>query len=146
MQLNKNNIRIKQVRNSLIRSEYSQNPRNYIAQKRRWHRNVMFYSIKYRNLREFGRSISLSLIALSMLLIPIFSLQLGLIFLILWIILLLNGFLSRIRYLRILDETIKMAGSVSPLNILCSLFLDFVAWSLAFIDLFFPSSRHRWIQ
>jgi cellulose synthase/poly-beta-1,6-N-acetylglucosamine synthase-like glycosyltransferase len=146
MQLNKNNIRIKQVRNSLIRSEYSQYPLNYMAQKRRWHRNVMFYSIKFRNLREFGRSISLSLIALSMLLIPIFSLQLGLIFLILWIILLLNGFLSRIRYLRVLDESIRMAGSVSPLNILCSLFLDFIAWSLAFIDLFIPSSRHRRIQ
>jgi cellulose synthase/poly-beta-1,6-N-acetylglucosamine synthase-like glycosyltransferase len=144
LQLDKKNIRIKQIRNSLIRTEYSKNPANYIQQKRRWHRNVLLYSIKYRNLREFARTISLSLIALAMLFIPLCSLHFGPILLIIWILLLLKGLLSRRRYLRFLDQSMKTEVSLSSLEIIRSLFLDFIAWSLGLLDLFLPRNHHAW--
>lgn len=144
MELNQKKIRIRQVQNSLIRSEYPHNPKEYFWQKRRWHRNVLFYSLKYRNLRELARSFSLSVIALSMLLMPALSLLLGQLLLIPWICLLLNGFLSRKRYLHFLSSSNKCKVSVSSLDIFSSLFLDFGAWSFAILDLFFPSLRHIW--
>jgi cellulose synthase/poly-beta-1,6-N-acetylglucosamine synthase-like glycosyltransferase len=144
MGLNQKKIRIRQIRNSLIRSEYPHNPGEYISQKRRWHRNVLFYSLRYRNLRELARSFSLSVIALSMLLIPALSLLFGQLLLIPWICLLLNGFLSRQRYLHFLSSANNCKAPVSSLDILFSLFLDFGAWSLAVLDLFFPGLRRTW--
>jgi len=144
MELNQKKIRVRQIRNSFIRSEYPNNPKEYFFQKHRWHRNVLFYSLKYRNLRELARSFSLSVIALTMLLIPGLSLLLGQLLLIPWICLLLNGFLSRKRYLHILSTSNYCRDPVPSLDILYSLFLDFGAWSLAILDLFFPSLRHTW--
>jgi len=143
-QVSRNNIRIKQVRNSLIRTEYPQKSKDYIMQKRRWHRNVILYSMKYKNPNEFIRSTLLSIVSLSMLLLPFCSLGLGFKTFYLWLLPLLFGILSRKRYLHYWGSTSKSRISTGSRWVLHSLFLDFIGWSLAFLDIFSLRQRYTW--
>jgi cellulose synthase/poly-beta-1,6-N-acetylglucosamine synthase-like glycosyltransferase len=143
-QISRKNIRIKQVRNSLVRSDYPRKPNDYIMQKRRWHRNVILIGIKYRNLSETARAVGLSMLSLFMLAAPIFVLVGGLLWFYLWILIFFFGFLSRMRYLQVWRINSRKPSSIHPGTVLFSLILDFIAWSLGFIEIFFPQRRIRW--
>jgi len=143
-QVSRNNIRIKQVRNSLIRTEYPQKSKDYIMQKRRWHRNVILYSMKYKNPNEFIRSTLLSIVSVFMLLLPFCSLGLGFKIIYLWLLPLLFGILSRKRYLQIWGSTSKSKTPIGSRWLLHSLFLDFIGWSFAFLDIISPRQRYTW--
>ena len=141
----KNSYKIRFVPNSVIETEYPTKFLPYINQQSRWLRNTYIIGKLFGDYPEVRSSIISSLVGITMLLLPFSAILIGKMGVYFWLILVIVGFLNRIRY-------VKFTESIHPkidfksvyAKILIYMFIDFVAWSFALIDYLIPRRRRKW--
>jgi cellulose synthase/poly-beta-1,6-N-acetylglucosamine synthase-like glycosyltransferase len=134
--------------------EFHTDVRGYLRQQARWIRNVAVHGLRFGAYREVASSLSCSLVGFAMLLLPCLALMLAFsgisataarLFAAVWTCAFLQGFLSRLRYLRVAERWLgvrfprRMVAWI-PLFLL----IDFVAWAIPLIQYPSRALRERW--
>ena len=145
--------RIRQVPESRIVTDYPTTTQAYVRQQRRWIRNVGLHGVRFGAYSEVRASLQSSLIGLMMLLLPwgwLIGLKAALL---LWVLLLWHGVLSRVRYLYLcynclVPDTAAMFRITIQIKQLMlqpvMLFLDFFAWTQPLRDYVLPKRQKEW--
>jgi len=137
--------KIRQVPNSRVVTTYPTQIGPYIRQQRRWVRNVALHGLRFQAFGEVKASLTSSLVGLMMLLLPVISLVGRKEALLVWLLLLWHGFLSRVRYLYVVRAVFGVPIRLKQLILQpLMLLLDFIAWSQPLLDYLLPDRRKEW--
>lgn len=143
--LRQHGARIRQVTDSRIATRYPVTARAYIRQQRRWLRNVAAHGRRFGERDEVLMSVRTSLTGLLMLSLPVKALVWGRLVLVTWLLLIVQAFLSRLRYLAVARGIIthRSCWNVTFMQ-LVMLPLDFIAWSWPLADHVLPRRQESW--
>lgn len=137
--------RIRFVPDSEVQTTYQASVRGYWRQQSRWLRNVALHGLRFRSYREALMSLRTSLLGLALLALPIalpFARRPAAY---LWLVAVLHGYLSRLRYIAFASSAGRFPSRWHhyPLAA-CYMLIDFVAWAMPLLDYIVPSRRYRW--
>jgi len=138
-------VRIRQVPESRMPTEFPTTPEVYLRQQRRWLRNVVIHGRRFGAPEEVRAALRTSLTGLLMLLLPGLGVLLSPWFLVVWSVLAGQALLARFRYLAFAGAALGRrvrpgdAAWQAPL-----LLLDLVAWTQPLADYVGRRGRWRW--
>ncbi|HEX6386195.1 MAG TPA: glycosyltransferase [Anaerolineae bacterium] len=136
---------IRHVPESRVATEYPTTVQGYIRQQRRWLRNVALYGRRFGARDEVRASLFTSSVGLGMLVLPLSAVVAGRVSLMIWLVLLLQAFLSRLRYLRFAARIMGFRTSWRQVAVqIPAVLLDFVAWSRPLLDYIVRDSEKVW--
>jgi len=137
--------RIRYVRNSEVQTEYPDNIVDYRREHSRWTRNVIGHSLRFRELRTMMAGLLTVCVGTLMLLLPLSLTVIGGVGLVLWGLLYVHTYLSRIRYTVFgRRRTGFKSTGPSPLGLAAFIWLDFFTWATVAVDMLVPKRRRRW--
>jgi cellulose synthase/poly-beta-1,6-N-acetylglucosamine synthase-like glycosyltransferase len=138
-------IRIRQVPESRLVTEYPKSVDAYIRQQSRWLRNVVFHGRRFGKFDEVRSALLSSMTGLFMFGLPPIAFILGPACVVLWALLLGQAWISRGRYLLFSrdDLGLPVTGSLILFQPVM-LFLDFIAWTKPLFDHLIPNRRKNW--
>ncbi|MFN8633880.1 MAG: glycosyltransferase family 2 protein [Chloroflexota bacterium] len=141
-------ITIRHVGSSAVPSRYAESIRPYARQQRRWLRNVVILGRRFGARDEVRQAALTSAIGLGTLLAPLAALVLGRSVLAAWLVVILRGAASKVRYV---DFAVRADGrpdlAPSPARRLAAVPLTLVelaVWSLPVLDYLLPARRSSW--
>lgn len=138
-------VRIRQVPESRIATEYPITVQEYVRQRRRWLRNVALYGWRFGARDEVRASLTTSAVGLGMLALPVSAAVFGRISVVAWLVLLTHAFLSRLRYLHFATAVEGFHSTWQHVVFqIPALFLDFVAWSRPLLDYVVRGGENEW--
>ena len=142
--LNAAGIRIRQVPESRMLTDFPSRAHEYVRQQRRWLRNVVLHGRRFGARDEMRAALRTSLVGMAMLLL----LPLGLLLLpwliVVWSVLVAQALFARLRYLVFAGAVLN--GSVRSAYVMWQaplLLLDLLAWTQPMAD--YVWQRNRWV-
>lgn len=141
-------IAIRHVGTSSVHSRYSESVRPYARQQRRWLRNVVILGQRFGARDEVRQAAMTSCIGLATLLAPLLATVLGRSVLAAWLVVLVRGAASKVRYVDFavqVDDRPELSPSVArrlaavPLTL-----VELAVWSLPVLDYLVPARRASW--
>ncbi|UCC53448.1 MAG: glycosyltransferase, partial [Anaerolineaceae bacterium] len=137
-------IRIRQVPESRMLTNFPSRAHEYLRQQRRWLRNVVLHGRRFGARDETRAALRTSLVGMALLLL----LPLGLLLLpwliVVWSVLVAQALFARLRYLVFAGAVLN--GSVRPAYVMWQaplLLLDLLAWTQPMAD--YVWQRNRWV-
>ena len=138
-------VAIQQIPHSRIATEYPTSARAYLRQQRRWLRNVVLHGRRFGANAELGAALRTSMIGLGMLVAPLMGIWTAPWLVDIWIVVVGQALLARLRYLGFAGVVLKRPVQISDMVWQGPfLFLDFVAWTLPLGDYFQQRGGWRW--
>lgn len=138
-------LAVRHVSESVVASAYPTQLGEYRRKQSRWLRNLLIYGPRYGSKGDMLRTVSTIGLGMLMVLLPVLALSLGSSVLMLWALLVLHAWISKLRYVLFVA---KLYRRPVPLSLLASLLpltlADFAIWASPIVDLLFSQRRHRW--
>ena len=138
-------VRIRYVADSLVETEFVTAIRPYLRQQSRWLRNILFHGRAFGAVHQVRSALAQCLAGTVFLLWPLAFPFTGGLGLGLWLVVWFHGVLSRYRYMRFGEVTLRQPRRAS-LYLLAPLYLllDQVMLSWALLEWLLPATRRRW--
>ncbi len=144
LRLKENGHRILRVTASTVESEYPDTLPKYVRQQTRWLRNLLLWGYRFGDWPEVRHALVSAAVGAAMLMGPFGSAFLGSSAVVVWLLILIYGVLSRIRYMDIVNAVEhRHHAPVSPAALFV-MFGDFVAWARIWLDFWHPTRKNRW--
>lgn len=145
--LQRSGYKIRQIIESRVQTILPTDIRSYRNKQSRWFRNAILLGIKFRDREHALPVIKTIFIGYLMLFLPFFSLKLGWIPLILWLVLSFEAVISRIRYVEFLSRSQQSIQNIKIKDYIYLPFyvlLDFIIWASTLFDLILLNRRWKW--
>ncbi len=143
-QLSEHGHTICNARFSLIETAYPDNLLAYFHKRTRWLRNIILISLKTQDYGTLRQGLQSVVVAMTMIALPILGIVLGQIFWAIWLIFLLHGICSRLRYVAVYDISDTVPRLRTTGFAILGIFVDFVVWNAAFVQALIPRLRSVW--
>jgi len=135
---------IRYVRDSAVETRYPTEWRSYYWQRSRWLRNLLRVGLRSGDLATAFQGLVAVVLGVALMVMPMTALALGPVVLAVWLVALLHGACSRVRYVLLLECVTGVPAAKLFLTSLLSLGLDLLVWASIPIQLALPASRRRW--
>ncbi|MEX2426189.1 MAG: glycosyltransferase family 2 protein [Thermomicrobiaceae bacterium] len=140
-----NDIAIRYVGTSVVRSEYPETIGEYRSKQSRWLRNLLIYGAQYGAKDDVASTRRTVTTGLIMTLMPLSAIVVGRIALVTWGILLIHAVCARVRYMLL---AVRLDGrAMSPRYSIAVSFitlLDFIVWALPAVEMLDSRRRTQW--
>lgn len=137
-------VRIRQVSESRVPTDYPTTATAYMRQQRRWLRNVVLHGRRFGAASEMRASLRTSLIGAAMVLLPLVGIALAPWLLAVWGVLAGQALAARLRYRSfaelVLERQARPGDAAWQVPLML---LDFVTWTQPLVD--YVRQRDRWI-
>ncbi len=143
-QLIRQGYTIKNVKQSLIESEYPSTLKLYYHKRSRWLRNVIVIGFTTRDYALLFQALRGSLQGGFLLAAPLAAFVLGSVWFVLWLIVISHALFSRIRYIVLARYSVPVEKETVAIIAGLMLPVDLWIWATAFLQVFDPNARSSW--
>lgn len=137
--------RIRYVHDSEVQTEYPDDIIGYRSEHSRWTRNIIGHSLRFKEHRTMLAGLLTVSTGTLMFALPLSFALIGRLGPLLWFLLYIHAYLSRIRYTVFgRSRTGRKLMGPNPVELIAFIWLDIFTWASVVVDLLVPKRRGRW--
>lgn len=136
---------IRYVHESIVQTEFKEQPKTYLFQQSRWLRNIFLYGPEFCAQNQVKSALQQCLTALAILSFLFFIPFIGYVGLAIWLVALLHGGLSRFRYVRFGERSLGQPRRIKVYVVtILHMLLDLLMLNFTLLSWLVPALRKRW--